>query len=104
VPIQIDASVRTIEGVHVTLALRDVAFGDLAVELISPSGTRSVLLNAFTNLPHERTSVREWTLTSYAFNDEAAQGEWKLRFVDVASRGNLEPAKFVSARLQVLGH
>ena len=59
--------------------------GDLGVELISPSGTRSVLMAAH-NVFQVSAQADGLLLASNAFNEEPAQGAWTLRVVDVNGR------------------
>jgi len=81
-------SARTIEAVQVRLALGgDALLGDLGIELVSPSGTRSVLMNAHNAFQKSEVAPR-LTLMSNAFNEEPAQGKWTLRVVDVNGRAD----------------
>ncbi|WP_322050811.1 S8 family serine peptidase [Paraburkholderia bannensis] len=96
--------VNTIEAVQLSLNLFNVSVSDLAVELISPAGTRSVLFNAFNGVLPGVTNVSNFVLSSNAFNGEAAGGVWKLRFVDVAQRADPESGSFQSVKLNVMGH
>lgn len=105
VPIAVAAtSVSKIEAVQLSLTLDDVSPGDLAVELISPSGTRSVLMTAYSMLTQDTGDVAAWFMASYAFNEEPAQGSWTLRLIDVAERDAPAAGRFQAARLEILGH
>jgi subtilisin family serine protease len=105
VPLQVDGTgVGTIESVQVTVQLGEVAMRDLAVELISPAGTRSVLLNAFSGLGAGLSSPKDLTLSSNAFNGEAAHGVWQLRLIDVAQRSDPVAGSFKGGMLHVMGH
>jgi len=99
-----DSSISTIEAVQLTLFLGAANMRDLAIELISPGGTRSVLLNAYSELINSGSDVRNFFLGSYAFNGEPGQGTWKLRLIDVGERQSPTPAKFQGAQIQILGH
>lgn len=98
----------TIESVVAEVFLTGEApFHDLGVEVISPSGTRSVLLNphsAFADSP--ASSAQEGLLlASNAFYDEPAAGVWTLRVVDINSRQNTTSnANLKHWRLRVYGH
>ncbi|NLP61786.1 S8 family serine peptidase [Paraburkholderia sacchari] len=96
--------VNTIEAVQLTVNLVGVSMRDIAVELISPAGTRSVLFNAFNGVKPGVANVWNLTLSSNAFNGESAHGVWKLRFVDTAQRANALPGYFQSVKLDVMGH
>ena len=83
--LRLDAA-RTIEAVQVRVGIEGQGrLGDLGVELISPSGTRSVLMTAH-NVFQTSTQVDGLLLASNAFNEEPAQGVWMLRVVDVNGR------------------
>ncbi|MCP3713181.1 proprotein convertase P-domain-containing protein [Paraburkholderia sp. CNPSo 3274] len=75
---------------------------DLAIELVSPSGTRSVLQNAYNGFLNTSVEVGDWLLASNAFNGESAQGTWKLRFIDVDTRLG-DPMLAQSVRIAVQG-
>ena len=77
---------RTIEAVQVRMGIEGQGrLGDLGVELISPSGTRSVLMTAH-NVFQVSAQADGLLLASNAFNEEPAQGTWTLRVVDVNGR------------------
>lgn len=83
--VRFDAA-RTIEAVQVRVSIEGQGrLGDLGIELISPSGTRSVLMSAH-NVFQTSTQVDGLLLASNAFNEEPAQGVWTLRVVDVNGR------------------
>lgn len=94
----------SIEAIQIQLAVGEVSLPDLAVELISPSGTRSVLLSAFSGMQGEVSDLDGMVLASNAFNGEAAQGSWTLRLIDVAARQAPQGSRFLAARLNVFGH
>ncbi len=96
--------VSRIEAVQVSLKLGHIRPGDLAVELISPAGTRSVLMNAYSLLAQDPTDVESYLLASYAFNEEPSNGIWTLRLIDVGKRDNAQPGRFQAAQLVVMGH
>jgi subtilisin-like proprotein convertase family protein len=99
-----DASIGTIEALQLTLAIGDSNLGDTAVELISPAGTRSVLLHAFTELLNNGSDVTNFVLATQAFNGESAAGNWTLRLIDVATRDAPAAGRFMAAKIQVFGH
>ena len=80
------AASRTVEAVQIRVTIDgDAVLGDLGIELVSPSGTRSVLMSAH-NVFQKTNTVVNLPLMSNAFNDEPAKGAWKLRVVDVNGR------------------
>ncbi|HKT99550.1 MAG TPA: S8 family serine peptidase [Paraburkholderia sp.] len=98
------SEVGTIEAVQLTMQLSQVSMHDMAVELISPAGTRSVLFNAFNGVKEGVGNVGKLTLASNAFNGESAQGVWQLRLIDVAKRESPEPGMFQGVKFNVMGH
>ena len=78
-----------VESATVTVRVDHPFPHDLSIELISPSGTRSVLNPAFNNLlgrPRPRLALLEWNLLSNAFYGEDPAGDWELVVVDAATR------------------
>ena len=89
----------TVEAVQLDLQIDHSYLGDLSVVLVSPSGTRSVLLTPF-GLYDDDIDF-DANLLSNAFYGEAAAGDWQLQIYDLmqADTGSL-----VSATLNVYGH
>jgi subtilisin family serine protease len=105
IPLSVEGSVVSkIEAVQVTLELGAESMGDVAVEIISPAGTRSVLMTAYSTLTTTPADVSDFFLASYGFNDEPGNGTWTLRLIDVGERSDPEPGKFKAAQIQILGH
>lgn len=85
----------TIESVQIKLSLNHSRPADLAIELISPQGTRSILLQPNTLLienalkssvsPNFQNSI----LSSHAFYGESSQGQWTLKITDT-NNGDFE--------------
>jgi hypothetical protein len=77
----------TVESVQVKLTLEHSRLPDLAIELISPSGTRSVLQTPRNGLVGQSldptvTGYENQLLLSNQFYGENAKGEWTLRAID----------------------
>lgn len=73
----------TIEAVQLKLSVKHPRLRDLAVELISPSGTRSVLLSPRTGLVNVGSdTMHNAVLLSQHFYGEAAAGQWQIRVLD----------------------
>ncbi|HVM64457.1 MAG TPA: S8 family serine peptidase, partial [Acidimicrobiales bacterium] len=68
-----------VETVLLTVTVAHTKMSELAVELVSPSGTRSVLKPPLDGLS---TSLSAMRLGSNAFYGEAADGAWTIRLVD----------------------
>ncbi|WP_033136360.1 proprotein convertase P-domain-containing protein, partial [Aeromonas finlandensis] len=86
----------TVEAVQVMVNLDHQRLPDLLIELVSPSGTRSILLNPFNSLVGQSLDqqklgyvhtkgLRDMRLLSHKFYGEAAEGEWRLEVTDVAN-------------------
>ncbi|MFL5261972.1 MAG: S8 family serine peptidase [Anaeromyxobacteraceae bacterium] len=73
-----------VESVQVEVQLDHPALGQLGIELVSPSGTRSVLLNAFNGFGSS-DGVATLSLASNAFFGEGSAGTWRLRVVDAVA-------------------
>ncbi|WP_019100267.1 S8 family serine peptidase [Chromobacterium haemolyticum] len=72
----------TVEAVQVLVDAKHGRANDLAVELISPAGTRSVLLSPRTGLVNESYGLNQQRLLSNHFYGESARGQWRLRVID----------------------
>ncbi|MDB9786998.1 S8 family serine peptidase [Bacteriovoracaceae bacterium] len=71
----------TIESVQVRLNVSHYHVGDIGVELVSPAGTKSILLNS-NNLFGSSDHLLNMVLLSNAFYGEKSIGNWTLRLVD----------------------
>ena len=71
---------RTVEYVQIQVGITHARPGDLGIELTSPSGTRSVLLNIRNGFGP--AAGLSFTLASSAFYGEPAAGNWTVRIVD----------------------
>jgi subtilisin-like proprotein convertase family protein len=78
------ASGLVVESAQVEVLLDHPRLGDLGVELVSPAGTRSVLLNAFNGFGSSG-GVAALALASNAFFGERSVGTWRLRVVDAVA-------------------
>ncbi len=70
-----------IEGVQVQLWINHADISELAVELISPQGTRSILVHMRNSLEGFPNYEGEVLLTN-AFYQESAAGSWRLNVID----------------------
>ena len=70
-----------IESVELTVDITHPSIGDLGIELVSPSGTRSVMFtirNAF----YDDNDFNDFRISSNAFYGENVVGSWTCKFVD----------------------
>ncbi|WP_036823774.1 proprotein convertase P-domain-containing protein, partial [Photobacterium sanctipauli] len=93
-----------VEAVQVKLDVDHLRLHDLAVELISPAGTRSVLLSPRTGLVSQSldnsvTGFDQQLLLSHHFYGESAKGQWRLVVRDTNSESSSWIAYFDSANI-----
>lgn len=72
----------TIEAVQLKITLDHTYTGDLGVELTSPSGMKSILMNINSNILE--TNLSEALLLSNAFYGENSKGTWTIKVIDGA--------------------
>ncbi|WP_153101784.1 S8 family serine peptidase [Paraburkholderia hayleyella] len=77
--------------------------GNLRILLVSPAGTRSVLLPALTLLMPTPDGFVIDLAASNAFLDESAKGTWKLQVMDMLDPSSDGNATLTSWQLRVLG-
>lgn len=97
VTLEFTAPALRVEHATVTFSAAHSARGDLAITLISPSGTRSRLAERHRDL---NADFDEWTFMSTFNWGENSLGKWKLHVADLrASR----TGRIAEARLQLYG-
>jgi len=74
-------TVSVIEAVQIRVSVTHTFDGDLGIELISPSGRRSVLKNPFDGY-FSATNLNNQVFLSNAFYGESAAGPWTIKIVD----------------------
>jgi subtilisin-like proprotein convertase family protein/subtilisin family serine protease len=92
--------VHVVEAVQIRVSLTHTFTGDLAIELTSPSGTRSVLKNGrdqFLNSP----DLSNMVLASNAFYGENPLGAWTIKIVDTADQ---DTGTLTNWAIRVYGH
>jgi subtilisin-like proprotein convertase family protein len=87
----------TVETIQIQLNVTHPESGQLGVELTSPSGTKSILLNINNSLLRPGSSGADanfidLVLSSHAFYGENSQGNWQLKLIDgrVGHTGTLQ--------------
>lgn len=85
--VAINYGTTVIESVQVKLSITHPRSGQVGVELTSPQGTKSILLNINNALLHDVGSGGpdadlEVVLTTHAFYGETATGSWQLKIID----------------------
>jgi len=70
-----------IESVQISVSCGHSWTGDLGIELTSPSGTKSILLN-IKNGFHSMYGLEDMVLLSNSFYGETSKGSWTLKVVD----------------------
>lgn len=79
------SDVLKVEAVRIKLNITHSAISQLAVELTSPSGTKSILINAVNSLTNQANFTGREIFLSNAFYGESAAGNWTLRVIDAVS-------------------
>ena len=74
-----------IEAVRIKLSVTHPDISQLAIELTSPSGTKSILVNAANSLMNQANFTGGEVFLSNAFFRENSQGNWTLKVVDAVS-------------------
>jgi subtilisin family serine protease len=97
--ISLNGSLR-VQFVNVTLRMNHPDWGDLRVELISPSGTRSVLAEPHPNA-NSQGEPGNWTYLSTRHLGERASGTWRLVVTDLGP-GNT--GVWIDWAIEILGH
>jgi subtilisin-like proprotein convertase family protein len=77
-------SAGVVEAVQIVLSATHTWSGDIAIELTSPSGTRSVLKNGRDGFA-DSDDLDLMVLMSNAFYGESAVGTWTIKLVDVSA-------------------
>ena len=75
----------TIEAVQMKITVNHTKASDLGVELTSPSGTKSIIININSGVAEK--SFIDFTFTSNAFYGEKTKGNWTVKVIDGA-QGN----------------
>lgn len=98
----------TIEWVELTVDSDHCYASDLAIYLISPSGTKTQLLdqNTISNKASTLETTADWMnggfrLSSAAFVDETSKGEWRIEILD-KSMG--DSGRVNTLKLKIYGH
>ncbi|WP_076410488.1 S8 family peptidase [Shewanella sp. UCD-KL12] len=88
---EVDLDDFVIEGVEVILTIDHPRVTDLAIELISPEGTRSVLMTPRNGMYGQSFGGDGYVnklLSSTHFYGEEAEGDWTLKVVDTGGEGD----------------
>jgi len=74
-----------IEAVQIKVNIAHNHVGDVGIELVSPAGTRSVLITPY-NFFYDSDNMINMILTSNAFYGEETDGNWTARFIDGSNK------------------
>ncbi|MFT6071104.1 MAG: subtilisin-like proprotein convertase family protein [Bacteriovoracaceae bacterium] len=88
-----------IEAVQIKISIEHSFIGDLGVELTSPSGTKSILMNI--NSSVSGSAIVDEVLLSNAFYGEPSFGQWSLKIVDGYAQ---DVGKLTNWKLNIIGH
>ena len=90
---------RTIEAIQIKLDITHSYIGDLGIELTSPSGTKSILMNINSGIVQQ--DIDGEVLLTNAFYGESSQGNWQLKIIDGAAQ---DTGTLNNWELKVYGH
>ena len=103
---------KTIEAVQIVVGVDTDASEDLAIELTSPAGTKSVLFSPYNIFivrggrgSNTKCCIHNMVLLSNAFYGEPARGNWTIKVIDAASGPvRPEPPWLSDWKLRIFGH
>jgi subtilisin-like proprotein convertase family protein len=90
-----------VESVQIKVQATHPRSGEIGIELTSPGGTKSILMNINNSFYLDTDQNLNIVLTSHAFYGEDSQGNWEIRVID-GKAGN--SGTLTSWSLNVLGH
>lgn len=93
-----------IETVQLQLKTTSTNPNNLRITLISPSGTRNIILPALTLLLPTPDGFSIDLTASNAFLDERSKGVWKMQVIDMVDSTSATNQAITSWKLRVLGH
>lgn len=100
--ISIDSSAALkIENVQIRVSANSKNIGDIAFELTSPSGTKSIVWHA-ANAFSSNGNLVDMQIQSNAFYGEDSTGEWKLKVINTGIHKS--NATFTGWKLKIAGH
>lgn len=88
-----------IEAVQLEASVSHTFAGDLGLEITSPAGTKSILLNINSNILD--TNLSNAIFTSNAFLNESSQGQWTVKVIDGAAQ---DTGTLTNWKLRFYGH
>lgn len=91
----------TVESVQLRVTAESRYIGDVAFELTSPSGTKSIVWNAGNGFAGNG-NLADMPLQSNAFYGENSAGEWKLKVVNIGK--HKADATFKGWKIKISGH
>lgn len=92
-----------VETVQIQVTVTHQRSGELGVELTSPRGTRSILLNINNSLLLGDDANLNVVLATHAFYGEDADGTWEIKVIDGSDVNSLD-GSLTSWKINILGH
>lgn len=90
-----------IESVQVKVSVKSEYVGDVAIELVSPSGTKSIVWHAGNGFA-SNGDLADMVIQTNAFYGENSAGNWQARVVNTGIHN--EPATWAAFQIKVTGH
>lgn len=97
----LDQNDLVVESVQVQASVDSTALSDVGFELVSPSGTKSIIWNVGNGFSN-KGSLRGQLIQSNAFYGEQSAGQWTLRVVNAGLTGGT--ATFKGWKIRIVGH
>jgi subtilisin family serine protease/subtilisin-like proprotein convertase family protein len=96
------STISTVESVQIKVSASHTwSIGELGIELTSPSGTKSILLNVNNSFMLDRDQSMDMVLTSHAFYGESPNGNWTIKLLDGV---NEDTGVLRNWSLNIIGH
>jgi subtilisin-like proprotein convertase family protein len=92
-----------IEAVQIKVNIAVACSGAIQLELTSPSGTKSVLKNAFDGFGGT-ANLTNWVLLSNTFYGESKAGNWTLKVIDGYQTGGCTAGTLQNWSIRFFGH
>ncbi|WP_158996709.1 S8 family serine peptidase [Pigmentibacter ruber] len=96
------ANYLTIESVTLSVSGTSDYLADIAIEVYSPSGTKSIVWNAGNSATSSSAKFLNTRMASNAFYGENSHGTWVVKIICLGTKA--KNAKFTDVKLKISGH
>lgn len=88
-----------VEAVQIRVSITHAYAGDLAIELTSPSGTKSIVVNGWN--ASSASNYSDVTLLTNAFYGESSTGNWTIKVLDLRA---VDSGTLTNWKINIAGH